>query len=1239
MSSPTRLSLALLFLVISTLPLRAQIPTTATQGLLDAYPGLKALFDGDRLVALYGVPMAPPDSATASTDEFVQRFVNAYANAFGVDGVELVRDDNATVNIHNGKFTVYTYHQVVTSSPHNDALSVFNAVVKIPVLHLPGGTFKIGYVGIRLATPPVNGFPPDSVTSDSQAINIVTALPEYANLTTFTAQEMLYAPDPSQVVRAWQVLASDDDEMYIVFVGAADGAVLRAESLAFGVDVGGTVTGKGTNIEQSDPEQHGPHACQNPPVTMPLPGARVRLIADAEPACPSDGGTVIAEQFAAVDWDAPGTVFGPNAGSFEFTGVTLPARLFATLESPLVRVEDNLGDPIVVCETILPGSGDPPAVPLEFRAAGPPCPIECPGCVSSEYAVAQVNAFLGLQAVHDFALSVEPALGEPEEPLLALVNTGACSFSYAFPFLAEPFMYFQQSNISGNQSCPANDPNYAFTTIVSHEYMHVLQARLFGLRMIELLPFVEATADLLAAMHWTTPHVALGTRAYRELEANGAQWPACAPGTELSTPYTCIPPLTGAIWDARRAIIEEAVDPNEAIAAVNSLFADFVLISDGGWDLSLLVELLVADDDDADLTSNPPTPHYEVIRDAFRDHGMEVELGAECPTDIFVDWELDPPNPAIHPTAGTDYTLVCDMTPPGVILRATEWSDGVNPPRRVVRWFIGRDRQANGVARDLGRIGANWLPPAGADIVVRIGTQPEKPLGSVGIVDVPRQDNDHWSSLVFQLEGGIDVRAQCESANHVGGRISGTVAGDVETILAESIGQGANTSGTLTVGSVDAQGQPIMGRITSATFASWAEDSRLEFNELRGLLIVDGALGGAIKGGSLTMQGYPYPAAGSIHVQGDVQAPGGGGGGGRIEIGRLHGGSIIVDGEVLGTVRVTGQMTASVIDPAVTVGSVSGTLEISEPDSPEALSRGRVVIGPPPVSGTPTVSGLVDIKTGFANSSSTSVTNGITVNGDVGTAGRVRLGNRPDSDDPTDTLCLDSRTSLVINGNVLGTLELGSSADELGGDVLGEITIAGELAGMFSHTGVAVSGGGYQGRVSIGEIAASGQYLQSANSILLSTGPWAGSFVVDNDLAGSVQFSTVLQGAEVTIDGDIPGGASLTIRELYDSAVNLNFHACQVSTSGTVNIGHATTVWQPDANGTVDMGDIRMFGDFAPTGRINFYGCKPSGVSWQHMSELCFEQHAWGQIANYLCKPKPQIDQCPPTVIEDPCVQ
>ena len=32
------------------------IPTAATQALLDANPGMRAMFDGERLIALYGVP-------------------------------------------------------------------------------------------------------------------------------------------------------------------------------------------------------------------------------------------------------------------------------------------------------------------------------------------------------------------------------------------------------------------------------------------------------------------------------------------------------------------------------------------------------------------------------------------------------------------------------------------------------------------------------------------------------------------------------------------------------------------------------------------------------------------------------------------------------------------------------------------------------------------------------------------------------------------------------------------------------------------------------------------------------------------------------------------------------------------------------------------------------------------------------------------------------------------------------
>lgn len=156
----------------------AGTPTPATQALLDANSGLRAMFEGQRLVAIYGVPFATDDDPQTTTDDFVTAFLSASGEALGVDNLVLVLDNK--INISSDKFTVYAYIQELEDLP------VHASVVKIPVLL--GATEKIGYAGMHLTQPPGSPLPPDLVSSTA-ALDVVAQSAEYGHLTDFTTPE------------------------------------------------------------------------------------------------------------------------------------------------------------------------------------------------------------------------------------------------------------------------------------------------------------------------------------------------------------------------------------------------------------------------------------------------------------------------------------------------------------------------------------------------------------------------------------------------------------------------------------------------------------------------------------------------------------------------------------------------------------------------------------------------------------------------------------------------------------------------------------------------------------------------------------------------------------------------------------------------------------------------------------------------------------------------------------------
>ena len=125
-------------------------PTLATRTFLEAHPGARAMIGGERLIALYGIPLAIDSDPGTNTDQFVDAFLSQHADALGVD--DLVLALKGEITIRGGKFTVYTYAQRI------EGLHVHASVVKIPVLL--GETETISYVGMHLVQTPASPLPP-----------------------------------------------------------------------------------------------------------------------------------------------------------------------------------------------------------------------------------------------------------------------------------------------------------------------------------------------------------------------------------------------------------------------------------------------------------------------------------------------------------------------------------------------------------------------------------------------------------------------------------------------------------------------------------------------------------------------------------------------------------------------------------------------------------------------------------------------------------------------------------------------------------------------------------------------------------------------------------------------------------------------------------------------------------------------------------------------------------------------
>jgi hypothetical protein len=852
------------------------VPTAKTQELLDSNSDLRAMFSGERLVALYGVAFATDSDPRTTTDEFVQAFLAAESDALGVDGVKLTLEDKIT--IRNGKFSVYTYTQTI------EGLPVHASVVKIPVLL--GSTEKIAYAGMRLVQLPEEALPEDVLLAPD-ALAAVQESAAYGYLTDFTTPEkVIYEAYDETLHRAWRFYGYDTDESYVFFVDTGSGDIVGVENRVFYEEqcaayaVTGTVSGYGTPCCAAD-------SGTNEPVEMNLEGATVSVFDGTYPACPPDGGTILAERFT------------DENGQYLLSGFDPPVTVASRLVGEWVTVVDCAGD--VGCDVPALGE-DAQAVECEDLTGQclPTSPVDFLFNSSpEEYATAMVNAFYVVEKTHDWFKDLQPTSTAIDENLLVGVNSGAWSAQYVEPL---PYLRFRDAYFF-SQSYYNND---AFSTIISHEYGHFVHFRLLSFPGRDPR-FTEGIADTVGTLVWDTSELGLnlgeGQGAVRDVDPDPDEFefdPRCgceAPCTSCTeNNYPCGDAIAGAFWDLR-----EEITPG-GVQTTNELFADFMFITDGAYDESIIVEVLVVDDDDGDLTNG--TPHSVEILASFA--GLHGWSNPDPQGDgVEVRWE----GPAGSPDPETDYSVYYEVVPPNVVLKTTVGSGGVP----VEKWIIGRTPDQQGGERDLGTIYADWDTPA-HNILVEVGTFANEPCGNLNVIDISAQAANKWSNIRLALTGSV-IRAQCyPSDTGAGGRVSGTVAGDAARVIAEAIGSGASGPGTLTVNGelhrLNVDEIPDDPQSDPELFADWIGHQVQIASELEGNIeanVVE-------RSGSI----YSCPPLGEIHVQGTGVSTG------DITVTTLLGAGILIDGPYEGILDITNMSENGGRLPEIRVVRLSG---------------------------------------------------------------------------------------------------------------------------------------------------------------------------------------------------------------------------------------------------------------------------------------------------------------------------
>ncbi len=956
---------------------RPAVPTPPTQALLEQYEGLRVMVQGDRALALFGVPFAY-STGTQTTAEFVDAWLAANADALGVDGVELVLEDD--VFIKGGAFQVFSYSQVYTQIP-GETLPVDGTVVKLKVLvgDPPASLHEIGYIGMRLVHP----YPlvTQGEITAAQAIAVVQAAPSYDQLVGFSdpleADKVIYEDEDDGLHRAWRFMGWGGGEGYLFFVDTTSAGIVGAIPLVDDVDISGAVTGWVSHGTEAPPGPFGNSQIRY----AGFPHATVNIM-PSDYVCESGEGTPSQTEAAGVD------------GEYSFTNVDAGDRVVGRLDNGFLAIWDYEGSywPVTVENPYPdPADGGHVAEVCEVVPGSPGDPIDLvfndnqgQGYVEWEMAVA--NAYLAATNTHDWYQMADPSALELDDPNLPVVVNLAYAGCLALHSLV-PYQHLRFGVAYEDE--PVSCFNAAFSTVVSHEYGHVIMYRLlpwFRKDTPDKYSFAEGFADTTAALHWNTACLAEGWKygdnrprclrnaaaaMYGEDATNEdiryCGWYAsscseggfecevqlyddrCTPGgvgggcsCHIAAKYCRSLAMTQAYWDLRPLLWDWTPSGGKDHDwRVEELFAAHLrLTTRASVDPWLIHEVLIANDNNSNLWDG--TPDWDAIVEAFGRHGW-TEPTPENGIEVRWRGPVDGQGYPTIPEVGVDYVVTEGVVPPSVTLITTE-KDG----RPVYRWYIWN--------RFLGirGIGAAWDELSSNNIVVQVGHPSDENMQCQNLngIDIPTQGGDAWSSVELYLTGDLSGLARCyANSSGEGGRISGEIGGAPGWIEAHSIGVGAGVqpldAGSLiverTLGSIELE---TINLAESEVRVANLEDVVDILGEHHGIIRVTGDLntGGAIdvhgtgnSSGKIVIDGSVHPyqlfwwnPGPSIYVAGNMS--------GDILVGADITNAPHMTGPINARVTIDGEMSGDV----VVGGNIAGDLTVGSAMSGNILVDGEI---------------------------------------------------------------------------------------------------------------------------------------------------------------------------------------------------------------------------------------------------------------------------------------------------------
>ncbi len=270
----------------------------------------------------------------------------------------------------------------------------------------------------------------------------------------------------------------------------------------------------------------------------------------------------------------------------------VPATISGNLWGPFVRVLDASGPEIELSGTLTPGA------PLSLILNSTP----------NEDDTAEVSAFHHVNVAHDWlaAMPISPPFTAMDFPLQTRVSRpsfGTCNAAFD-PNVPEIFF------LPAGGSCP----NTAYSTIITHEYMHAAAWQIFGsLTPSDLHEGIADCGAVLLSIDRDVGRGFFGTgQELRDVEPN-----LIHPVSGEAHIRGLV--LAGSVWDLRTRLAHQ-LGSAAGTALTAEIWFKSLFFLPAAIDSGLVTVMLLADDDDADLSNG--TPHELEIRDSFAIHGL-----------------------------------------------------------------------------------------------------------------------------------------------------------------------------------------------------------------------------------------------------------------------------------------------------------------------------------------------------------------------------------------------------------------------------------------------------------------------------------------------------------------------------------------------------------------------------------------------------------------------------------------